>query len=136
MVLKWAVISGVSATVLVTGTLLGAMLSSNPVVAGSMQHQHGQSAESHGQHKMAANQPMQQMAQEVITEGVVSRIIGDSSQLIVHHQPIPEWKMSEMQMKFGLAPNLSVSDFSEGQAIRFRLKHENMMKFTITEVLQ
>lgn len=124
-----------SFSALVAGTFISAALITNTVSAGDMQHQHAQMSK-HSGHQMEGKTAMQMMAKEVITEGVVSRINGETAQLIIHHQPIPEWKMSEMQMKFGLGPGLALKDFEVGQQIRFRLQHENMMKFTITEVLK
>lgn len=79
---------------------------------------------------------MQMAVDEVVAEGVVKRIFADSKQVMVQHQPIPEWNMSAMQMKFNLADGLSVADFKEGQAIRVRLQQSNMMKFTVVKLLE
>lgn len=72
---------------------------------------------------------------EVITSGVVKGIVPSTNQLKIRHQPIPEWSMGAMQMKFFLAPYLEISNFHEGQKIKFRLHQKNMMQYTILEVL-
>jgi len=93
-------------------------------------------AAEHSQHKMENHAGMNMMAEEVIATGMVKGVLTETAQLKVQHQPISEWKMAGMQMRFQLAPGISAADFKEGQHIRFRLKQENMMKFTITEVLK
>ncbi|BBB25643.1 hypothetical protein AMJAP_1046 [Amphritea japonica ATCC BAA-1530] len=103
--------------------------------ATDMQHQSGQHSESkHAtmHHAMKADSAMQG---EVVVDGVVKRVLTDSKQIIVQHQPIPQWNMSAMQMKFDLADGLLVSDFKVDQEIHFRLGHKNMMKFTILELV-
>lgn len=119
------------------------ILISFPAFSQDMQHHsHASSDDSKHmtQHAAAkssdAHSAMNMVADEVVTEGVVQRILADSNQLIVRHQPIPLWNMGAMQMKFNLAEELSVSDFQPEQKIRFRLKQNNMMKFTITELLE
>lgn len=78
-----------------------------------------------------ANKPI-----EVVTTGVVKSVLTQAKLLKIQHQKIPEWDMQAMQMKFSLAPNLNIQDFKQGQTIKFRLKHNNMMKFTVLEVLK
>mgnify|MGYP000144404988 CR=1 FL=1 len=73
---------------------------------------------------------------EVITTGVVKSVLTQTKQLKIQHQMIPEWDMKAMQMKFNLAPNLDIKDFKQGQTIKFRMEHKNMMKFTVLEVLK
>ncbi len=89
------------------------------------------------EHKMMHKQvaSAQSMAEVVTTSGVVKGVLVQSNQLKVQHQRIPEWDMHQMQMKFNLAPGMQATDFQEGQTIRFHLKQENMMKFTITDVV-
>ncbi len=89
------------------------------------------------EHKMEHKQmaSAQSMAEVVTTSGVVKGVLADTNQLKVQHQRIPEWDMRQMQMKFNLAPGMQAADFKEGQAIRFHLKQQNMMKFTITDVI-
>ncbi|MBU2966004.1 copper-binding protein [Amphritea sp. 2_MG-2023] len=79
---------------------------------------------------------MNEIVDEVVVVGVIKRILPESNQLIVQHEPIPEWTMSAMQMKFNLADGLSATDFKPGQQIRARLKQEHMMTFTITQWLK
>ena len=117
-------------------------LISFPVFAQDMhQHSHANSDNSKQveQHASAKSSDtysaMNMVADEVVTEGVVQRILADSNQVIVRHQPIPLWNMGAMQMKFNLSEGLSVPDFQPGQTIRFKLKQDNLMKFTITELL-
>ncbi|UTW04199.1 copper-binding protein [Amphritea atlantica] len=88
------------------------------------------------EHSSSKSTSMKMAVEEVVAEGVVKRVLADSNQIMVHHQPIPEWNMSAMQMKFNLADGLSVADFKEGQAIRFRLQQSHMMKFTIVKLLE
>jgi len=128
---KESIIDAATGAIVLVGVLVSATLISTTVTADDMKHQ---SMNTHAGHNMQ-HSAGQMMAEEVITKGVINGVLSDSKQLKVHHQPIPEWTMSEMQMKFFLAPDLSISDFSEGQQIHFRLKQENMMKFTITELL-
>ncbi len=87
------------------------------------------------QHRMVGDSTIQMMAETVIVTGVVKRLLADTGQVIVQHQPIPDWNMSAMQMKFDLTSGLSTTDFTEGRQIRFRLQQSNMMKFTIVELL-
>ena len=117
-------------------------LISFPVFAQDMQHHsHASSDDSkqvvqHAAVKSSDNHSaMNMIADEVVTEGVVQRILVDSKQIIVRHQPIPLWNMGAMQMKFNLSEGLSVPDFQPGQKIRFKLKQDKLMKFTITELL-
>ncbi|MBR9867857.1 MAG: copper-binding protein [Oceanospirillales bacterium] len=84
--------------------------------------------------RLSENAPM--LMNEVVVDGVVKRVLAGSGQIMVKHQPIPEWNMSAMQMKFNLADGLSVTDFTEGQSIRFRLKQSSMMTFTIVKLLK
>ena len=123
--------------------IMNATLISVPAFSQDMQHHSYASSDDSKhmtQHATAkssdAHSAMNMVKDEVVTEGVVQRILADSNQLIVRHQPIPLWNMGAMQMKFNLAEELSVSDFQLEQKIRFRLKQDNMMKFTITELLE
>ncbi len=93
-----------------------------------------QDSGSHSMHHHSASTTEAQVA-EVITSGVVKGVLPSTNQLKIRHQPIPEWSMGAMQMKFFLAPYLEISDFQEGQQIKFRLHQKNMMKYTILEVL-
>lgn len=86
-------------------------------------------------HHMAAHSDKAAMAEVVETQGVIKRILPEQGQLIIQHEAIPEWQMMAMQMKFGLAPELSIDNFSVGQQIRFRLHQENMMRYTVLELL-
>ncbi|GGK75260.1 copper-binding protein [Amphritea balenae] len=126
---KNSVLTAVTTAALLVGAIASATLISTTVAAGDMKSEHKH-------HNMQANADMKPMAEVVMVDGVVKRVIADSNQLIVHHQPIAAWTMAEMQMKFNLADGLSVADFNEGQKIHFKLKQENMMKFTIIEVLK
>lgn len=130
-------LTAVIAAAALIGAIVSATLISTTVTAGDMKHQQpAMAGTEHSQHQMENHAGMNMMAEEVVATGVVKDVLTETAQLKVQHQPIAEWKMSGMQMKFNLAPGISVADFQEGQHIRFRLKQENMMKFTITEVLQ
>nr|WP_228050858.1 copper-binding protein [Pontibacterium sinense] len=94
-----------------------------------------QDSGAHSMHQHSAATAETQVA-EVVTSGVVKGILPSTNQLKVRHQPIPEWSMGAMQMKFFLAPYLEITDFHEGQKIKFRLHQKNMMKYTILEVLE
>ncbi|MCO4757992.1 MAG: copper-binding protein [Oceanospirillaceae bacterium] len=93
-----------------------------------------QDSKPHSMHQHSASATQAQVA-EVITSGVVKGILPSTNQLKIRHQPIPEWSMGAMQMKFFLAPYLEITDFQEGQEIKFRLHQKNMMKYTILEIL-
>lgn len=86
-------------------------------------------------HHTAAHTGAAALAEVVETEGVIKRILPENGQLIIQHEAIPEWNMMAMQMKFSLAPELSIEDFSVGQQIRFRLHQQDMMRYTILELL-
>jgi len=94
-----------------------------------------QDSGSHSMHQHSVSTTQAQVA-EVITSGVVKGILPSTNQLKIRHQPIPEWSMGAMQMKFFLAPYLEITDFHEGQKIKFRLHQKNMMKYTILEILE
>lgn len=94
-----------------------------------------QDTASHAMHQHGSSK-MKPMAAEVVTSGVVKGVLVETSQLKIRHQPIPEWSMGAMQMKFSLAPGMSTEEFSNGQQIKFRLRQVNMMEFTILEVLE
>jgi Cu/Ag efflux protein CusF len=96
---------------------------------GSMSQEHQSHAMNH------SAQAMNMMASDVLISGVVKGVLSETGQLKIQHQAIPEWSMGAMQMKFTLASGLSAADYREGQQIKFRLQQENMMKFTITEIL-
>ncbi|WP_432472611.1 copper-binding protein [Amphritea sp. HPY] len=130
-------LTAATAAAALVGAIVTATLISTTVTAGDMKHQQPVMAGAeHSQHNMENHAGMKMMAEEVIATGMVKGVLSNTAQLKVQHQPIAEWKMAAMQMKFNLAPGISVADFQEGQHIRFRLKQENMMKFTITEVLK
>ncbi|MEH6442744.1 MAG: copper-binding protein [Oceanospirillaceae bacterium] len=71
----------------------------------------------------------------VVTTGVIKSVLTQTKQLKIQHQMIPEWDMQAMQMKFSLALPLKIENFKEGQTIKFRMRHSNMMKFTVLEIL-
>ncbi|MDI3326337.1 copper-binding protein [Pontibacterium granulatum] len=89
---------------------------------------------SHSMHQHGSPK-MKPMTVEVVANGVVQSVMAETNQLKIRHQPIPEWSMGAMQMKFSLAPGMSTKVFRHGQQIKFRLRQENMMEFTILEVL-
>ena len=120
---------------ILVATLMAAGLISQTMAATDMQHQSVQHNESKHGSMHHATESDSAMQGEVVVEGVVKRVLAESKQLIVKHQPIPQWNMSAMQMKFDLADTLFVSDFKVDQKIRMRLKQSHMMKFTILELL-
>ncbi len=123
-----SVLSGtvaLSVVVMMASTLISTVLCAADMQLDSVGH----TAES----RLSEDAPMQM--NEVVVEGVVKRVIAGSGQIMVKHQPIPEWNMPAMQMKFNLADGLSVADFTAGQSIRFRLKQSSMMTFTIVKLL-
>lgn len=93
-----------------------------------------QESNSHAMHQHTTSTAHAPVA-EVTTSGVVKGIVRSTNQLKIRHQPIPEWSMGAMQMKFFLAPYLEITDFHEGQKIKFRLYQKNMMQYTILEIL-
>ncbi|MCV6611018.1 MAG: copper-binding protein [Amphritea sp.] len=114
---------------IVLSALLSSMMITSPASIAS------ESVSENHSHHMAAHTEKAAMAEIVHTQGVIKRILPEQGQLIIQHEAIPEWQMMAMQMKFGLAPELSIDDFSVGQQIRFRLHQENMMRYTILELL-
>lgn len=124
-----SVLSGtvaLSVVVMMASTLISTVLCAADMQLDSVGHT--------AEPRLSENAPMQM--NEVVVDGVVKRVLAGSGQIMVKHQPIPEWNMSAMQMKFNLADGLSVTDFTEGQSIRFRLKQSSMMTFTIVKLLK
>lgn len=123
-----SVLSGtvaLSVVVMMASTLISTVLCAADMQLDSVGHT--------AEPRLSENAPM--LMNEVVVDGVVKRVLAGSGQIMVKHQPIPEWNMSAMQMKFNLADGLSVTDFTEGQSIRFRLKQSSMMTFTIVKLL-
>lgn len=124
-----SVLSGtvaLSVVVMMASTLISTVLCAADMQLDSVGHT--------AEPRLSENAPM--LMNEVVVDGVVKRVLAGSGQIMVKHQPIPEWNMSAMQMKFNLADGLSVTDFTEGQSIRFRLKQSSMMTFTIVKLLK
>lgn len=123
-----SVLSGtvaLSVVVMMASTLISTVLCAADMQLDSVGHT--------AEPRLSEDTPMQM--NEVVVEGVVTRVLAGSGQVMVKHQPIPEWNMPAMQMKFNLADGLSVADFTAGQSIRFRLKQSSMMTFTIVKLL-
>ncbi|MFA0312360.1 efflux transporter periplasmic adaptor subunit [Vibrio splendidus] len=60
-----------------------------------------------------------QMAGEVWVTGDITMLMADFGMITVKHQPVPEWNWKAGEMNFQASDDLDLSEFSEGQTIRF-----------------
>jgi len=52
----------------------------------------------------------------------------------VRHDPITAWRMDAMQMRFAVAPALSLDGYRRGQRIRFALQRLPSGRLLITRI--
>ncbi|MBY7729699.1 efflux RND transporter periplasmic adaptor subunit [Vibrio splendidus] len=60
-----------------------------------------------------------QMAGEVWVKGQITMLMADFGMITVNHKPVPEWDWKAGEMNFQASEDLDLSEFSEGQPIRF-----------------
>lgn len=60
-----------------------------------------------------------QMAGEVWGKGQITMLMADFGMITVNHKPVPEWDWKAGEMNFQASEDLDLSEFSEGQPIRF-----------------
>ncbi|MEZ9013337.1 efflux RND transporter periplasmic adaptor subunit [Vibrio splendidus] len=59
------------------------------------------------------------IAGEVWVTGDITMLMADFGMITVKHQPVPEWNWKAGEMNFQASDDLDLSEFSEGQTIRF-----------------
>lgn len=60
-----------------------------------------------------------QMAGEVWVQGDITMLMADFGMITVNHKPVPEWDWKAGEMNFQVSDDLDLSEFAEGQTIRF-----------------
>lgn len=60
-----------------------------------------------------------QMAGEVWVKGDITMLMPDFGMITVNHKPVPEWDWKAGEMNFQASDDLDLSEFAEGQSIRF-----------------
>ncbi|MGB1974703.1 MAG: efflux RND transporter periplasmic adaptor subunit [Vibrio toranzoniae] len=60
-----------------------------------------------------------QMAGEVWVKGDITMLMPDFGMITVNHKPVPEWDWKAGEMNFQASDDLDLSEFVEGQTIRF-----------------
>ncbi|NAZ46889.1 efflux RND transporter periplasmic adaptor subunit [Vibrio toranzoniae] len=60
-----------------------------------------------------------QMAGEVWVKGNITMLMADFGMITVNHKPVPEWDWKAGEMNFQASEDLDLSEFAEGQTIRF-----------------
>jgi Cu(I)/Ag(I) efflux system membrane fusion protein len=60
-----------------------------------------------------------QMAGEVWVKGDITMLMPDFGMITVNHKPVPGWDWKAGEMNFQASDELDLSEFSEGQTIRF-----------------
>ncbi len=87
----------------------------------------------HGDHAQPAH-TSDTLTATVNASGIIKAILLNTRQLKVQHDPIVEWHMGSMQMKFQLAADIDISSVKVGQQIRFTLHQQGIGKYVITEL--
>ncbi|MEZ8885425.1 efflux RND transporter periplasmic adaptor subunit [Vibrio sp. 10N.222.54.F6] len=59
------------------------------------------------------------IAGEVWVTGDITMLMADFGMITVKHQPVPEWNWKAGEMNFQASDDLDLSEFAEGQTIRF-----------------
>ncbi|MBE8565501.1 efflux RND transporter periplasmic adaptor subunit [Vibrio sp. OPT20] len=59
------------------------------------------------------------IAGEVWVTGDITMLMSDFGMITVKHQPVPEWNWKAGEMNFQASDDLDLSEFAEGQTIRF-----------------
>lgn len=60
-----------------------------------------------------------QMAGEVWVKGDITMLMADFGMVTVNHKPVPDWDWKAGEMNFQVSDDLDLSEFTEGQSIRF-----------------
>ncbi|MEZ9722703.1 efflux RND transporter periplasmic adaptor subunit [Vibrio splendidus] len=64
------------------------------------------------------------IAGEVLVTGDITMLMADFGMITVKHQPVPEWNWKAGEMNFQASDDLDLSEFSEGQTIRFLVEKQ------------
>ncbi|MEZ9297529.1 efflux RND transporter periplasmic adaptor subunit [Vibrio splendidus] len=59
------------------------------------------------------------IAGEVLVTGDITMLMADFGMITVNHKPVPEWNWKAGEMNFQASDDLDLSEFAEGQTIRF-----------------
>lgn len=65
-----------------------------------------------------------QMAGEVWVQGDITMLMADFGMITINHKPVPEWDWKAGEMNFQASDDLDLSEFAEGQTIRFLVAKE------------
>jgi len=65
-----------------------------------------------------------QMPGEVWVKGNITMLMPDFGMITVNHKPVPEWDWKAGEMNFQASDDLDLSEFAEGQTIRFLVAKE------------
>ncbi|MEZ9765521.1 efflux RND transporter periplasmic adaptor subunit [Vibrio splendidus] len=60
-----------------------------------------------------------QMAGEVWVKGDITMLMAGFGMITVNHKPVPDWDWKAGEMNFQVSDDLDLSEFAEGQSIRF-----------------
>lgn len=69
----------------------------------------------------------------VWTKGEITKVMTDHKMLTISHQPIKAWDWPGMTMNFTVADKLNMADFSQGEAIEFKIEKQADDSYLITE---
>ncbi|MCW8883852.1 MAG: copper-binding protein [Motiliproteus sp.] len=107
--------------------LLLALSAQSPAIAGEHKHHHG--------HDMKA---MKQMSEQKAVDavGVIHQIDASERVLKIQHEPIADWNMGAMRMKFHAAPGVDLSNLKEGQKIKFKTSNPKVGRYVVTEIVE
>ena len=59
------------------------------------------------------------IAGEVWVTGDITMLMADFGMITVNHKPVPDWNWKAGEMNFQVSDDLDLSEFTEGQSIRF-----------------
>ncbi|KZZ14786.1 hypothetical protein A3750_13445 [Oleiphilus sp. HI0079] len=72
------------------------------------------------------------MAQEVLTKGVIEKVMPEMGMVTITHEPITEWDWPTMKMDFGFADSIEPNSFTEGATVDFILRKTGDWDYQIT----
>jgi Cu/Ag efflux protein CusF len=67
--------------------------------------------------------------------GIIKAVLLGKHQLKVLHDPIKEWDMVGMQMKFHVSTAIDIQHLKPEQRITFTLRNEGLSRFVLTELI-
>lgn len=112
-----------------TGAMYQAMPDHKPMAEHGTHHDHDQA------HALVAPSTQPAEVQATVTVGgVVVAVLPEQRQLKVRHEAIEAWQMGPMQMRFEVAPQVSLDDVHAGQRIQFKLRREGIGRFQIVQL--